>query len=267
MIRLPSVTLPEAAQTALTNLQKVVSAKPTFAEQVAEGKREYELARKRTEFKPILNALNSMCSGAQRCHYCEDSAATDVEHIHPKDFYPQLVFDWENYLYACTRCNRPKSNRFDIHAHTTGERLSVPALVKATGTHPELGDPLLINPRLEDPMELMILDLRGTFYFFPRTAKDSRDWQRAKFTIDLLLLNEVDLLPTARAEAYGSYVARLKEYVHDKAAGSPSNALVHKEAAIKRMQHPTVWREMKRQQERIPALQELFTLAPEALTW
>jgi hypothetical protein len=33
------------------------------------------------------------------------------------------------------------------------------------------------------------------------------------------------------------------------------------------MQHPTVWKEMQRQQPIIPTLKELFNLAPEALNW
>ena len=31
-----------------------------------------------------------MCSGAERCHYCEDSKADEVEHLLPKDAYIQI---------------------------------------------------------------------------------------------------------------------------------------------------------------------------------
>lgn len=37
--------------------------------------------------------------------------------------------------------------------------------------------------------------------------------------------------------------------------------------ALQRMQHPTTWKEMQRQQQFIPELKELFDLAPEALDW
>ena len=33
------------------------------------------------------------------------------------------------------------------------------------------------------------------------------------------------------------------------------------------MSHPTVWREMQRQQQLMPELETLFSHAPEALTW
>ena len=46
--------------------------------------------------------------------YCEDSVADEVEHFRPKDLYPDVVFAWRNYLYACGQCNGGKNNRFSI---------------------------------------------------------------------------------------------------------------------------------------------------------
>jgi hypothetical protein len=36
---------------------------------------------------------------------------------------------------------------------------------------------------------------------------------------------------------------------------------------VRRRQHPTVWREMQRQREKLPALQSLFADVPDAATW
>jgi len=44
----------------------------------------------------------------------EDAPADEVEHHSPKDLYPELVFVWRNYLYACGPCNRRKNNHFSI---------------------------------------------------------------------------------------------------------------------------------------------------------
>ncbi|MBX3729546.1 MAG: hypothetical protein KF858_10215 [Candidatus Sumerlaeia bacterium] len=45
--------------------------------------------------------------------YCEDSRATDIEHIRPKEHYPEVAFVWENYAYACNVCNQQyKSDRY-----------------------------------------------------------------------------------------------------------------------------------------------------------
>ena len=266
MIRLPDVLLPEATLTALSKLQQDVNDQPTYAEQVAEGKRLFAAKSRTAAFTPIRHALAQMCAGPRRCCYCEDSAATDIEHIWPKDYYPHLVFAWENYLYGCPRCNRPKSNLCDIYSQANGHRIKVPKIVKDNGGPPEPGDPVLINPRFEDPMDLMILDLRDTFFFVPSVASETRQWERARHTIDLLKLNEEDVLPSARHEAYESYMARLEKYVDCKLNKKQEKMLLPIISSLKKMGHPTVWREMKRQSPHIPELEELFAAAPEALS-
>jgi len=114
-----------------------------------------------------------------------------------------------------------------------------------------------------------MLEMRDTFFFLPRAAPDTRDWERARHTIDLLKLNEEDVLPKSRAEAYAGYRDRLKRYVDQKARGEPPEALRHTVTSLHQMRHPTVWHEMKRQRA-FPHHQEinrLFTAAPEALDW
>lgn len=269
MIRLPDVSLPAGAQAWLAELQQAVDAEPTYDQQVKMGKELFAAKRGLASFRPVLTALKRMCSGPQRCCYCEDSQATDVEHIRPKDFYPDLVFVWENYLFACARCNRPKSNTCDIHRQDDGARLQVPAFVRQHKRRPPVGEAVLINPRLEDPLELMMLEMRDTFFFLPRAAPDTRDWERARHTIDSLKLNEEDVLPKSRAEAYAGYRDRLKRYVDQKARGEPPEALRHTITSLRQMRHPTVWHEIKRQRA-FPHHQEinhLFTAAPEALDW
>ena len=41
----------------------------------------------------------------------------------------------------------------------------------------------------------------------------------------------------------------------------------HRISLRETLQHPTVWHEMRRQRERIPALSALFKRVPEALAW
>lgn len=267
MIRITPENLSVETQLALEKWQKTVDGAPTYTDQVNEGKRLFKACRQSAAFRPVLRALQQMCSGARRCHYCEDSAAIDVEHIWPKEYYPDLVFNWENYLYGCQRCNRPKSSTCEVYSRSSGERISIPQVVKDLGGPPEAGDPLLINPRIEDPMKLMMLDLRDTFFFLPTGLPGTTDWERAKHTIDLLKLNEEDVLPAARFEAYENYVTRLEKYARQKTDGATSQSLDPLIKSLKKMGHPTVWHEMKRQSSRNALLRELFTVAPEALTW
>lgn len=192
--------------------------------------------------------------------YCEDSVADEIEHHHPKSLYPELTFVWPNYLYSCGSCNGKKLAKFAVFDQS-GKAVEVSRKRGAPLLPPLSGDPLLVMPRIEDPLELLILDLRDTFCFEPRAADGSRAHSRARFTIDALALNRRPLLQ-ARCDAYHSYRARVREY------GSARNARRHRLIqALGRMPHPTVWQEMRRQHQSIPELAELFSEVPEALRW
>jgi hypothetical protein len=116
MILLPDIALAEEAAAELRALQAEVDAAGSYADQVAEGKRLFELRNRRGNaiFDEVKRTLERMCAGARRCAYCEDSAADEVEHVRPKDLYPQVVFAWRNYVYACGPCNGPKGSHFAV---------------------------------------------------------------------------------------------------------------------------------------------------------
>lgn len=80
-----------------------------------------------------------MCSGIERCMYCEDSFGTAIEHFRPKATYPGLSFNWFNYLWACSHCNSNlKRDKFPLN-----------------GT----GMPLLIDPTAADPSSHLALSV------------------------------------------------------------------------------------------------------------
>ena len=269
MIHLQDEALPEPISRELSGYQSSIDAILDYAEKVAQAKRQFGL--KNTPHSPVFNAVRKtlarMCSGAQRCGYCEDSCADEVEHIRPKDLYPEAVFVWKNYLYACGPCNGPKSNRYAIFSEATGALKELARSKDAPVVAPESGLPVLIDPRLENPLDYMELDLLGTFLFNPTKAVGTTDYLRAEYTINVLRLNDRDLLLTAREEAYHSYRARLHEYVRQREGGATAVHLQELIVRLKRMQHPTVWQEMKRQQHLIVELASLFEKIPEALDW
>ncbi|WP_157110612.1 HNH endonuclease [Nocardia anaemiae] len=91
----------------------------------------------------VLRVLRDMCSGLERCMYCEDSQGTDIDHFRPKATYPESSFTWENYILACSRCNsNHKRNRFPVRE----------------------GRELLINPTSTDPFRHLALSLTTGFY-------------------------------------------------------------------------------------------------------
>lgn len=269
MILLPDIALTDAAAEGLGGLQAEVDAAGSYAEQVVEGKRLFELrnVRGNAVFDEVKRALTEMCSGARRCAYCEDSAADEVEHIRPKDLYPHVVFTWSNYVYACGPCNGPKASHFAVFAEGPAQPIEVARKRWDPILPPRDGDPVLIDPRAEDATKLMSLDLRETYFFIPLAAEGTRDHARAEYTIRTLRLNIRDELPRARRQAYRDYVANVRHYQHERDAEASAARLVELREAVQRRQHPTVWREMQRQREQLPELQALFADVPEATTW
>ncbi|WP_211194585.1 hypothetical protein [Pyxidicoccus fallax] len=246
MIRLPDIPLPRAASRQLASWQAEVDALGNHAARVEAAKRLFKQrnTRKNKTFAEVRRALTSMCSGAQRCGYCEDSAADEVEHIRPKDLYPEWVFAWRNYLYACGPCNGPKNNQFAVLSRASPKLVEV-GLGLGAPLRPPKGEPALIDPRGEDPMAFLVLDLQGTFLFGPSARKGTRDYARAEYTLCVLRLNR-ELLTVARAEAFSAYRARLSEYITQREQGASRAALLRLTQAIQLASHPTVWWEMKR---------------------
>jgi len=266
MIQLPKLHISSAARKSLLQYQAEINREQDFSTKVATAKRIWPLRSRSAPFREVKQRLTEMCSGANRCCYCEDSAADEVEHICPKDLFPEKTFVWENYLYACGPCNGPKNNRFAVLDPANQQLIELNA--QNTQTSPPNAPPALINPREEDPLDFLFLDIADTFHFIELSDDPSSvAYKRAKYTIELLKLNKRDLLPKARKEAYGDYRARLREYVRSKANGIPQTQLNNMIEGIKSKQHPAVWAEMKRQHPHIPELKALFDQAPEALNW
>jgi uncharacterized protein (TIGR02646 family) len=262
----------------LGEYQTDVDANLTFEARSAEGKKKFSARNKKGNkvFDAVKKSLTAMCSGARRCVYCEDSVGDEVEHFSPKDLYPEKVFRWDNYVYACGNCNGPKNNKFAVFHANTGAFQTVNPPQGQPAQQPPAGDPALINPRVEDPLAYCMLDLAGTFKFVIIATTNTREYKKADYTYnDVLRLNheEREFLRQAREEAYGDYKARLSEYVQQRDANAPPAQLQKMIAQLKKKSHPTVWKEMQRYRQRgilqgvDSGLDALFIQAPEALTW
>lgn len=269
MIRLEILPLENRFHATLRRWQAEIDGIAHYADRVAEGKTKFSARNtvNNATFRHVKVVLTRMCQGARRCAYCEDSVADEVEHIRPKDLYPEAVFDWENYLYACGPCNGPKNNQFAV---LNGHPAQLVDVTRARGTAitpPRAGLPALVNPRVEDPLHFLFLDLLNTFAFDVRLGISGPDAIRARYTIEILRLNERDYLVDARREAFGNYRARLKEYLEDKEAGASQADLDRRRDELRKAGHRTVWREMQRQHQNYSPLAMLFAAAPEALNW
>ena len=266
MLYLDDPGLDAATARGLRSYQKKVDSAGKYAMQVEAGKCLFSRynQQRNSVFRVVRERLADMCAGARRCGYCEDSVGDEVEHIRPKDLYPETVFVWENYLLACGPCNRAKNNRFSVIRN--GQLVDVTRRRDTPVPRPPSGAPAPINPRNEDPLGFLYLEIVDTFMFLPRKCLPEVDELRAEYTINVLKLNR-EVLRAARREAYGTYRARLYEYRDRRDDGANEAALGHLRDAIRTSAHPTVWREMQRQREFIGELRTLFEEVPEALTW
>lgn len=278
MLRISSRDLEPVSLGELTNLQSVVDAETDYPLQVELAKKLWKEKLntnvRKALFGKVRETLADMSVGCVRCAYCEDSLADEIEHILPKSFLPSLTFVWENYLFACGPCNGPKNNRYGIIANGALEEIirKTNDLVVA----PTLGPSALINPRSEDPMKYLELDLGGvtsngtvlaaTFQFVIRDNIQPEDEVRAKFTIEVLGLNR-EVIRVARQNAFGGFRARLKEYVVEAKSGGADDLLDTLRQDILKAPHITVLSEMMRQNIYLPEIKRLIDEVPHTLYW
>lgn len=244
---------------------------------------------KKAVFQEIKDTLLTMCVGVEICNYCENNEATDIEHIFPKGLFPERAFLWENYLLACKTCNtHHKLDKFAVFEPALSD---IDLKILRGSGQPPTDDALLINPRLEDPLQYFWLDITSrTFVLVPRIDLTPRNQKRASHTLELLGLNSRNTLLNARKTAATDFINRLERYVNVKEASDmptllkavrypylvdedlsfadeQNNIKAALQNDILQFRHPTVWQELKRQRANIPEVEILFHRAPEALDW
>lgn len=270
MIALANRPLPKKTAMALSGLQSRNDAIPNYHDRVASAKAEFSRVNKETNaiFKVVRSALYDLCGETKRCIYCEDSYGDEVEHVAPKDLYPEHVFRWENYVYACGACNtRHKGSHWHILNAATGQVVDVIRGRNDPVIPPIAGINLFINPRTTDPMQYLQLDIFGrTFYFVPRNGLSPVEHKMAVATESLLGLNSREVLVYGRRNAYDSFISQFNAYDRAKVAGSSSRA-TELSQSIRTANHRTVWKEMRRQASQSPELDALFGRNPEAVAW
>ena len=262
----------------LKEFQDEIDALESFSAQSEKAKDMFPQKNTKTNkvFREIKECLTKMCNSTRRCVYCEDSIGDEVEHIYPKDLYPEKCFTWDNYVYACGPCNGPKNNKFAVFQNSDGSFVEVNPPRGTAASKPVEGEAALINPRVENPLDYAILDLSGTFKFYPKPNISAKDNTKVDYTYNKVLrLNNVEREPLrqARENAYGMYKARLFEYVTKKDRNATQEELDRLIEGIETENHPTVWKEMQRyyKDDLLSIVDEelklLFDAAPDALNW
>lgn len=57
-------------------------------------------------WREFQNDLNQVFYGL--CAYCEEVCEGQVDHFRPKSKFPELVYEWSNWLLSCQPCNHSK---------------------------------------------------------------------------------------------------------------------------------------------------------------
>ncbi len=272
MIQLKQKELSSQAIAKLKEYQEEIDTLNNFPEQVEKAKTLFSLKNYKGNrtFDEVKKTLTEMCSGAKRCCYCEHSTADEVEHIYPKTIFPEKTFVWENYLYACGPCNGRKYNNFAVFRFDIGEFKDITPPRRDSEyipTPPAKGDAVFINPREENPLDYLWLDISKTFRFVENVEEQTKEYERAKYTIKILDLNRRDDLIEERKLAFKHYLYGLHYYKERKNSKADKAELDEIRKGFQKEGHPTVWAEMKRQYELHPELTGLFNDIPEALEW
>jgi len=260
MIRLEPRDLPPESMTALVGWQAEIDAIADYDQKVRAALESFRQKSRTAPLGVVRQTLASMCSGLVRCSYCEDSLGHQVEHIWPKSWYPELTFVWHNFLFSCGVCNGRKNASFAIIHEGALQKL-----VRRRGAPrmpPPGGPAALIDPRREDPLDYLTIDLADTCWILPRPGLDDLAQLRANYTIDLLELNRRDVLVSARRQACRDYLLRTREYA-SLARDTPTATRERLRAEIGRLHHRMVWEEMKHNADTIEDLRRHFDAAPE----
>lgn len=126
--------------------------------------------------------------------YCEDSLGTDIDHYKPKAIYPDVAFEWSNYLLACSHCNaNEKRNKFPLD---------------------DQGNALLVDPSVDDPLAHLAL--------LPHLGEFASRSNRGLASIDVFGLNRPELVQ-GRLDAWLTLDILVRRYVqlmHDGRVGS-----------------------------------------------
>ena len=93
MLKLHIPPLGEQHQADLQALQDSVNQQADYAAQVAYAKGSWD-NKPRGLFARLKPQLAAPLSGNGRCVYCEDSWADEIEHMRPKDFFPEQTYVW-----------------------------------------------------------------------------------------------------------------------------------------------------------------------------
>jgi 5-methylcytosine-specific restriction endonuclease McrA len=167
---------------------------------------EWNMFRDSASGATVKAELSRMAGIRNRCFYCSDSHAADVEHFAPINRAWRDALNWRNLLWVCPMCNRKKNASFPE----------------------EEGVPLIINPAEVDPWARLILDTT-TALLAPRRVEGEAEDPSGVETLKVLDVLNFEALAEGRKRS----IRRLR---------SAASTVV--ESADKPCDHHVLWQEV-----------------------
>ena len=280
-----NLNLTEDLLSQLQQIQNHVNGIDSFNAKTVEAHNQWD-NKPHTLFTTIKNRLKQMCVSIELCNYCEKNEASDIEHIYPISRYPEKAFTWENYLLACTTCNRViKLDKW--YEIKNSQLVKLPR-----GCEPDRNYiPAFINPRIDNPNEYMILEL-DAFTFIPICQVNSVGYLKYSGVIEVLQLNDrTPLVASRKAKAQEMFAAmyRLCNVIKStdksevRAAICPHEDYINVDVLtlqeikatitlntkrlITESEHPSVWYAIKKLHQSYGNWKNIFQVIPDALDW
>ncbi len=141
----------------------------------------------RYKYRDIKDQLHKIY---QTCCFCGmPDQQLEVEHYRPKGKYYWLAYSWDNLLLACTKCNKHKSNNFDITGSAVTPKTPMDDLSdinKLSANYDAIECPLLINPDKVNGIEL-------DAFIYHKDGSVTSDDPRVSYTIKTCNLDRKNL--------------------------------------------------------------------------
>lgn len=158
---------------ALTWTNEYLQARADYdADKTDANKKAYQSIEKRYNQDEVKTKLKDMFH--KKCAFCESFISHisygEIEHFKPKSVYPNLCFDWDNFLLSCSVCNGKanKGDKFPLAAN---------------------GGPF-INPTIENPDDFFSFEYDRNLNKFIVIPKG----ERAITMLGIIKLNREDLV-------------------------------------------------------------------------
>ena len=175
----------------------------------------WSTVRQRAEMKEYAEILRQRFHG--KCAFCESKKEDlQIEHFRPKDRnkYPELMFVWENWLMACSDCNKKKGTKFPLE---NGEACFIDPATVNPAEHIDFFESHILSQTKRGKITIQEIQLDRTLL-----TEDRARW--LTMTINTLLL--LCSLPQASSaakelliwsmQADAPYTAMTRQYLNKK---------------------------------------------------